>query len=40
VNGVKVAGESVSYSSADLVDGALFLRAGKKRVCRIIVGGA
>lgn len=40
VNGVKVAGESASYSSSDLVEGALFLRAGKKRVCRIIVGGA
>ena len=38
VNGVKVEDEAAVYSSKNLVDGALFLRAGKKRVCRVILG--
>jgi tyrosyl-tRNA synthetase len=37
VNGAKVSDESASFSTKDLEDGALFLRAGKKRVCRVIV---
>ncbi|MFZ3110392.1 MAG: tyrosine--tRNA ligase [Rectinemataceae bacterium] len=37
VNGVKVADEGATFSAKDLEDGALFLRAGKKRVCRVIL---
>jgi tyrosyl-tRNA synthetase len=38
VNGAKVEGEAAVFSSKDLADGALFLRAGKKRVCRVVLG--
>jgi len=37
VNGVKVADESAVFSTKDLAEGALFLRAGKKRVCRVVL---
>jgi tyrosyl-tRNA synthetase len=36
VNGEKVAEETTVFSTKDLEDGALFLRAGKKRVCRVL----
>lgn len=38
VNGVKVEGEAAVFATKDFSDGALFLRAGKKRVCRVIFG--
>jgi len=38
VIGAKVEGEAAVYSSKDLAEGALFLRAGKKRVCRVVLG--
>ena len=38
VNGKKAADEGAIFSSKDLEEGALFLRAGKKRVCRILAG--
>lgn len=38
VNGEKVAEETIVFSTKDLEDGALFLRAGKKRVCRVLAG--
>lgn len=38
VNGAKVEGEAAVFATKDLEDGALFLRAGKKRVCRVILG--
>jgi len=38
VNGKKVADEGAFFSIKDLEGGALFLRAGKKRVCRVLVG--
>ncbi|MHB0897272.1 MAG: tyrosine--tRNA ligase [Spirochaetales bacterium] len=38
VNGKKVTDEGALFFSKDLEEGALFLRAGKKRVCRILVG--
>ena len=37
VNGVKVTDEAALFSTENLVDAALFLRAGKKRVCRVII---
>ncbi len=37
VNGCKVSDESAVLTEASLVDGALLLRAGKKRVCRVVV---
>lgn len=37
VNGIKISDESAVFTGADLVDGALLLRAGKKRVCRVVV---
>jgi len=37
VNGVKVEGEAAVFATKDFSDGALFLRAGKKRVCRVIL---
>lgn len=38
VNGAKVAEETAVFSLKDMKEGALFLRAGKKRVCRVIIG--
>lgn len=38
VNGAKVADEAAIFSVKELENGALFLRAGKKRVCRVVVG--
>ena len=37
VNGVKVTDEAALFSTKNLVNAALFLRAGKKRVCRVII---
>ncbi len=37
VNGAKVEGEAAVFATKDLEDGALFLRAGKKRVCRVVL---
>jgi len=37
VNGVKISNETATISTEDLDEGILFLRAGKKRVCRVIV---
>lgn len=38
VNGVRVADENAVFTAEHLEEGAFFLRAGKKRVCRIIAG--
>ena len=38
VNGRKLEGESVTLGEGDLVDGAMTLRAGKKRICRVLAG--
>lgn len=37
VNGVKISNETALIRTEDLDEGILFLRAGKKRVCRVIV---
>ncbi len=37
VNGVKITDETAQIGTQDLDEGILFLRAGKKRVCRVIV---
>ena len=37
VNGIKIADESAHFNVDNLVDGALLLRAGKKRFCRVVV---
>ena len=36
VNGIKIADESAIFTGANLLDGALLLRAGKKRFCRVL----
>jgi len=37
VNGKKVEDEKHIYSTKDMVDGAMMLRAGKKRVARLVL---
>lgn len=37
VNGVKISDETTQIATQDLDEGILFLRAGKKRVCRVVV---
>lgn len=37
VNGIKISNETALITKNDLDEGILFLRAGKKRVCRVIV---
>jgi len=37
VNGIKISDESAVFTVAHLVDEALLLRAGKKRVCRVVI---
>jgi len=38
VNGKKIESEGATLCESDLVDGAMTLRAGKKRVCRLLAG--
>ena len=38
VNDTQIRDANTAFTAADLVDGALLLRAGKKRYCRVVVG--